>query len=59
MQWLMVSTMNWQTFAELHRKYPDDRQNSLYASVELSLRRLPTDMRERIKALGVFQVLTR
>jgi tetratricopeptide (TPR) repeat protein len=40
--------------AELHKKNPDDRENSLYASVELSLRRLPTDVREQIKALGVF-----
>ena len=29
-----------QIMAELHKKYPDDRENSLYASVELSLRRL-------------------
>lgn len=38
---------------ELHSKYPDDRENSLYASVELSLRRLPQGVRERVKALGV------
>jgi tetratricopeptide (TPR) repeat protein len=40
--------------AELHRRHPDDRENSLYASVELSLRRLPPQMREQVKALGVF-----
>lgn len=39
---------------ELDRKYPDDRENSLYASVELSLRRLPSETREQIKALAVF-----
>jgi tetratricopeptide (TPR) repeat protein len=39
--------------AELERKHPGDRENSLYASVELSLRRLPTASRERIKVLGV------
>jgi tetratricopeptide (TPR) repeat protein len=40
--------------AELDRKYPGERENSLYASVELSLRRLPVEVREQIKALGVF-----
>jgi hypothetical protein len=40
--------------AELHKKHPDDRENSLYASVELSLRRLPQEMREQVKALTVF-----
>ena len=39
---------------ELHSKYPDDRENSLYASVELSLRRLPQGVREQVKMLGVF-----
>jgi tetratricopeptide (TPR) repeat protein len=43
-----------QLMAELDRKYPDDRENSLYASVELSLRRLPPEAREQIKALAVF-----
>lgn len=43
-----------QLMAELHRKNPDDRENSLYASVELSLRRLPPEMRKQIKVLGVF-----
>jgi tetratricopeptide (TPR) repeat protein/DNA polymerase III delta prime subunit len=40
--------------AELERKHPGDRENSLYASVELSLRRLPPDLREQVKALAVF-----
>ena len=39
---------------DLHRRYPDDRENSLYASVELSLRRLSPEMREQVKALSVF-----
>src|SRR5205085_2303990 len=39
---------------ELERKHPGKRENSLYASVELSLRRLPPEMRQQIKALGVF-----
>jgi tetratricopeptide (TPR) repeat protein len=43
-----------QLMAELDRKYPGDRQNSLYASVELSLRRLPPEAREQIKLLAVF-----
>jgi len=41
--------------AELHKKYPNDRKRSLFASVELSLRRLSTGIREKIKPLGVFQ----
>lgn len=40
--------------AELEQKHPGERENSLYASVELSLRRLPAEMREQIKPLGVF-----
>ena len=40
--------------ADLHEKYPDDREKSLYASVELSLRRLSPEAREQIKALAVF-----
>jgi hypothetical protein len=40
--------------AELDRKHPGDRENSLYASVELSLRRLPPAMQQQIKVLGVF-----
>jgi tetratricopeptide (TPR) repeat protein len=38
----------------LHERYGDDRERSLLASVELSLRRLPTGMRERIRPLAVF-----
>ena len=40
--------------AELDRRHPDDRENSLYASIELSLRRLPLEMREQAKTLAVF-----
>lgn len=38
----------------LHERYPDDRERSLFASVELSLRRLPKEAREQVKALAVF-----
>jgi tetratricopeptide (TPR) repeat protein len=41
--------------ARLQERYPGDRERSLYASVELSLRRLPAGMREAIRPLGVFQ----
>jgi len=40
--------------AELDRRHPDDRQNSLYASIELSLHRLPPEIREQAKVLAVF-----
>jgi tetratricopeptide (TPR) repeat protein len=40
--------------AELHVKHPDDRENSLYASVELSLRRLPAEPREQLCEMSVF-----
>lgn len=44
--------------AELHKRYEDDqekdRETSLYASMELSLRRLPAEMQEQIKPLAVF-----
>jgi tetratricopeptide (TPR) repeat protein len=40
--------------AELDQKHPGDRENSLYASVELSLRRLPLGMQQQVKPLGVF-----
>jgi hypothetical protein len=43
-----------QIMAKLHKKHPGDRENSLYASVELSLRLLPPEMREQVKALAVF-----
>jgi len=41
--------------ADLHKQYPDERERSLFASVELSLRRLSAGIREKIKPLGVFQ----
>ncbi len=41
--------------AELERKHPGDRENSLYASVELSLRRLSPESRQHVKVLGVCQ----
>src|SRR5262245_4115149 len=40
--------------ADLHVKHSDDRENSLYASIELSLRRLPPELREQLRALSVF-----
>ena len=42
-------------FEALERKYPGQRENSLLASAELSLRRLPEEMRKRIRLLSVFQ----
>ncbi|NIM16484.1 MAG: tetratricopeptide repeat protein [Candidatus Aminicenantes bacterium] len=41
--------------AELHKQYPDERERSLFASVELSLGRLSPGIREKIRPLGVFQ----
>ena len=41
--------------AELHQAHPDSRELSLYASLELSLRRLSAQHREWVKALAVFQ----
>ena len=43
-----------QIMAELHKKYPDERERSLFASVELSLRRLSPGVRWQIRPLGVF-----
>jgi tetratricopeptide (TPR) repeat protein len=43
-----------QLMAELHAQYPDDRERSLYASVELSLRRLPENVRQAVDLLAVF-----
>jgi len=40
-----------QLMAELHARHPDDREKSLYASVELSLRRLPHELREQARML--------
>jgi tetratricopeptide (TPR) repeat protein len=41
--------------ADLEHKHPGDRENSLYASVELSLRRLPPASRQHTKVLAVCQ----
>jgi len=38
---------------DLDRRYPGDRENSLYASVELSLRRLSSETRDKIRGLAV------
>ena len=35
---------------------PGDREKSLYASLELSLRRLSEETREQVKGLSVFRV---
>ena len=52
---VQATTENMHTLmADLHSRYPDDREKSLYASVELSLRRLPSDVREQIQPLAVF-----
>ncbi|MCB0176465.1 MAG: tetratricopeptide repeat protein, partial [Anaerolineae bacterium] len=40
--------------AKLEAQNQGDRENSLYASVELSLRRLPPEMREQVNRLAVF-----
>lgn len=40
--------------AEMERQHPCDKENSLFASIELSLRRLPEGMREVVDALAVF-----
>jgi len=42
-----------QIMEDLDRRYPGDRENSLYASVELSLRRLSSETREKIRGLAV------
>lgn len=41
--------------AAMAKRHDDDRERSLYASVELSLRRLPETTRRRLPRLGVFQ----
>ncbi len=43
-----------QLMVRLEKEHPGERENSLYASVELSLRRLPPELREQVKALAVF-----
>ena len=40
--------------AELERRHPGDRENSLLASVRLSLTRLPPTQHEQVRALAVF-----
>lgn len=40
--------------AAMAERYGDDRERSLFASVELSLRRLPEATRQRLSRLGVF-----
>lgn len=50
-----ATTENLQGLMEsLHERFPGDRENSLYASLELSLRRLPPTTRARVKTLAVF-----
>lgn len=41
--------------ADLERRYPGERERSLFASVELSLRRLPQEVRGIIAPLGVVE----
>jgi len=43
-----------QLMAALHKQYPDEQERSLFASVELSLRRMSPVVRRQIKPLGVF-----
>ena len=40
--------------AEMERRFPGNREQSVFASVELSLRRLSPANRERVRVLGVF-----
>jgi len=40
--------------AELERRHPGNRENSLLASVRLSLTRLPPKQREQVRALAIF-----
>lgn len=40
--------------ADMDRRFPGQREKSLFASVELSLHRLSPEARERARALGVF-----
>jgi tetratricopeptide (TPR) repeat protein len=43
-----------QLMEEMEQKFPGSREQSLFASVELSLRRLSPENRERMRVLGVF-----
>jgi hypothetical protein len=40
--------------AEMERKFPGSREQSVFASVELSLRRISAANREKAQVLGVF-----
>jgi tetratricopeptide (TPR) repeat protein len=40
--------------AVMERKFPDSREKSLFASVELSLRRMSAENRDKARVLGVF-----
>jgi hypothetical protein len=42
---------------ELERQHPGERENSLYASLELSLRRIPPELSQRMNILGLFMVV--
>jgi len=42
-----------QLMGKLDQQHPDDRENSLYASVELSLRRLSKETQDKIRGLAV------
>lgn len=44
-----------QIMHDLHERFPDRRELSLFASVELSLQRLSPEMRERVQGLAVFE----
>jgi hypothetical protein len=54
-QGVRATTENLRRLMErLHERFPGDRENSLYASVELSLQRLPAESREKVKVLAAF-----
>ena len=40
--------------ADMHKKFPADREHSLYASVALSLQRLSTEQQHKVQVLAVF-----
>lgn len=44
-----------EVMAGLEKNHPGEIENSLFASIELLLRRLPPEMREKIFRMGVFQ----
>ncbi|MBF0098789.1 MAG: tetratricopeptide repeat protein [Magnetococcales bacterium] len=54
-QGMTVTTQNLNKLMEqLQRRFPNDRERSLFASLELSLRRIPTRWRQKIRVLGLF-----